>query len=185
MHMTHIRDVDYDKYNTFFLEYYKFSNKYCTHVLRPSEATYKQITDTSKDRIYTLEGAIATFDYSESLSQVLLECASLGITVDFIDIKVPCEQEIDTWDLKFKIFQVIDTHKDDVRKYIDKLEVPRHYIVLNKNKTDVLKFLIVDSALQSPKTDFLKGEYDKNAVIAGFRSQNDANVMCKSLNREK
>ena len=72
-----------------------------------------------------------------------------------------------------------------MRKYIDKLEVPRHYIVLNKKKTDVLKFLIVDSALQSPKTDFLKGEYDKNAVIAGFRSQNDANVMCKSLNREK
>lgn len=63
------------------------------------------------------------------------------------------------------------------------IDSPRYYVALNAMKTDIFKFLVVDRISQGAKMKFLKGKYDKNAVIAGFKKQIDAYEMCKKLNR--
>lgn len=178
-----IQDIDFEKHHTFFLEYYKFpSNSYQHHLLRPSTATYEELIDDSKTRSYTLECAIASFDIDESLSQIVFECSIAGIPIDFIDIFVP-EKSIARWD-DYKIFQIIDMHKDDITKHIDYVDAPRFYVTQNVKKRDVLKFLVIDRISQDPKIKFLNGEYDNNGVRAGFRLQQEAYAMCKKLNEE-
>lgn len=178
-----IQDIDFGKYNTFFLEYYKFeNNSYQKHLVRPSTATYEEITNDKTNRVYTLEAVVASFDSGESMPQILCECSILGISIDFIDILVP-EKSITSWN-DHKIFQIIDMHKDDVTKYIDSIDAPRFYIALNRRKKDVLKFLVVDRISQDPKIKFLNGEYDANAVRSGFSLQQEAYAMCKKLNEE-
>ena len=109
-----IGKIDFEKYNTFFLEYYKeVKGYYCRHYIRPSKATYDQIQDAKKDFVYTLEGVIAEFESDMSISKILMECALHGITIDFIDILVPAK-EGSMFITDTKIFQVIDTHKEDV-----------------------------------------------------------------------
>lgn len=184
-----IQDIDFEKYlekyHTFFLEYYKFpSSPYQHHLLRPSTATYEEITGTENARVYTLEGALMTFNSSESLSQIVFECSIAGISIDFIDILVPDpEKSIERWDDN-KIFQIIDLHKDDITKHIDLVDAPRFYVTQNVKKKDVLTFLVIDRISQSPDINFLNGKYDVNAVRAGFTLQQEAYEMCKKLNDE-
>ena len=185
MGMKIIGKIDFEKYNTFFLEYYKETRGYyCRHYIRPSKATYDQIQDAKKGFVYTLEGAIIEFESDMSISKILMECALLGITIDFIDILVPAK-EGSMFITDTKIFQVIDTHKEDVSLYFDSIEAPRYYCALNKRKTDILKFLIIDRFEQDPKIKFLNGEYDKKSVIAGFRKRETAYEMCKKMNHEE
>ena len=180
-----IGKIDFEKYNTFFLEYYKEAKSYyCSHCIRPSTATYDQIINAKKDFVYTLEGAILTFEKDVSISKILMECALLGITIDFIEIRIPAKED-SVFMTDTKIFQVIDTHKEDVSSYFYSIEAPRYYCALNKRKTDILKFLIIDRFGQDPKIKFLNGEYNKKSVIAGFRKRETAYEMCKKMNHEK
>lgn len=74
------KDIDFNKYHTFFLEYYKFQDRTCySHLVRPCTATYEEIVDSSKAGSYVLEAAIATFEDGESISKIMLECSMLGI----------------------------------------------------------------------------------------------------------
>ena len=177
--ITDQRDIDYSKYHTFFLEYCKFQDGIRFHLLRPSIATYEEVTSASGST-YVLDAAIVSFDIKTSLSQALLECSMLGISVDFIYILVPNEKTVHPWQ-ENKIFQIIDTHKEDISKYVESVDQPRFYVTTNIKKSDVLKFLVIDRISQDSKVDFLKGKYDKNAVIAGFKKRKDAYEMCKRL----
>ena len=178
-----IRDIDFVKYSTFFLEYYKFENTpYRKHLIRPSTATYEEITNVKTNRVYTLEAAVASFDSGKSMSQILCECAILGISIDFVDILIPVKSK-SNWD-GYTVFQVIDMHKDDIETYVDSIEAPRFYVTRNVRKRDALKFLIIDRISQDPKIKFLNGEYDNTGVRAGFRLQHEAYAMCKKLNEE-
>ena len=114
------RDIDYSKYHTFFLEYCKFQDGTCFHLLRPSIATYEEVTSASGSN-YVLDAAIVSFDIKTSLSQALLECSMLGISVDFIYILVPSEKTVHSWQ-ENKIFQIIDTHKEDISKYVESVD---------------------------------------------------------------
>lgn len=180
-----IGKIDFEKYNTFFLEYYKEAKSYyCKHCIRPSTTTYNQIVNAKKDFIYALEGAVLTFEQDVSISKILMECALLGITIDFIEIRIPAKED-SVFMSDTKIFQLIDTHKEDVSLYFDSIEAPRYYCAINKRKTDILKFLIIDRFEQDPKIKFLNGEYDKKSVIAGFRKRETAYEMCQKINNEK
>lgn len=181
--MNILSERDLSKYNTFFLEYYKFdSNGFDinSHLVRPSVATYEDIAN-NVGFTYTLDSAIMSFDNCESISKILIECAVLGINIDFIDILVPTEKDISAWNTH-KIFETIDLHKDDISMYFESIDAPRYYIALNRNKSDVLKYLVIDRIKQDNNVDFLKGKYDSSAILAGFKSRRDARQMCENLN---
>lgn len=173
-------NIDFNKYHSFFLAFYKSNDNREIHMVRPCTATYDDI-ENRRITSLTLESAILSFTKDTSLSEIILECSIRGISLDFIDIYVK-NDNADKWHNEYKIFQTIDAHKEDIAKYIEEIEAPRHYVVKNKNHKDVLKFLVIDRFSQDNGIEFLKGQYNKNAVIAGFNDYKAALAYCGKLN---
>lgn len=186
MRIEHSMAVDFDKYHTFFLEYWNERDPYRSHCVRPCTATYDEIESHVK-QVYTLEGSVISFSNETTLSEIMIHCSLIGIRVDFVDIYANTEEyENNRWsDRSSKVIQSIDTHKEDVSQYVDVVNAPKFYIARNKNRDDALKFLVINRFLQDHKVRFMDGKYENSAIIAGFHKHYDATVYCEKLNSKK
>ena len=171
---------DLSKYNTFHLEYYKTHDKYQSHVLRPSLATYDHVIS---NKSYVVEGGIKMYDHSMSLNEIVLNATIAGMAPDFISIYVDSNDNNSRWPRQ-KCIQFIDTHKYDISKIFDTINLPRFHVAKNMKSGD-LPWLIVDRHKPKSFDDFLSDKYSDSDVYASFSDYDDAVAYAISKNRKQ
>ena len=171
---------DLSKYNTFHLEYYKTHDKYQSHVLRPSLATYDHIIS---NKSYIVEGGIKIYDHSMSLNEIVLNATIAGMVPDFISIYVDSNKNKYGWNDP-KCIQFIDTHKYDMSKIVDIINLPRFYVAKNIKSGD-LPWLIIDRHTPKSFDDFLSDKYSDSNVYASFSDYDDAVAYAVSKNSQQ
>lgn len=139
--------------------------------IRPSNATYEEFLGKTSKRVITINPVIVRMSCEKSIQEAVLSASVFGITVDFVEVVT---QKNDGFFGGEKTIRFIDTHKDDLVSESERTSADRMYIVKNKSKRNKLHFLVVDRYLQDQKIDFLHGDYDSNAVVAGFAMHEDA-----------
>lgn len=181
-----IRTIDYDKYHTFFLEFYKEQGQYGyqSHIVRPCTSTYDDIANKKLSSI-VLESAVILFAFDTTLEEVIAECAARGIAIDFVDVYAKREGEFvssDYYSSDLVCVQTFDMHKDDVSSILTIANAQRYYVATDlRISHKSTKYVVVDRFKQNQDVKFMVGEYCRDAVVAGFKYHRYAVDFCKKL----
>lgn len=168
--------TDLSKYNTFHLEYYKISDKYVNHILRPSVATYE---DVIGNKSYVTEGAVMIYDNDKTLEEIILDASIKGMSPDFIYIYAD-DNSTFGWSNR-KCIQFIDVRKCDATELLNAISLPRFHVAKNRRKSD-LSWCVVDRHVPKDLRAFLEDGFSDKDVIAAFKSYDDAVSYCESKN---
>lgn len=174
----YIREIDFDEYKSFFLEYYTDGSRHhLYHGLRPCKLSYDEV---KKSKSFVLDSVVMTFSCDMSIQEILVQCTISGVHVDYIDM-----YEYDVISSKDKFIRSVDCHENEIFDIMTEVNSLKFYTVKNNdNKQKNFKFLVIDRFKQSAEVKFLNGEYDENAIIAGFKKRKDAEEFCLKKNRQ-